>query len=71
MRKQINIDGMSCEHCVKHVTNALKELDQVTNVNVDLKGNHAVIDLSDEVSDKEIKDVIEDAGYDVVSIIDL
>ncbi len=71
MRKKINITGMSCEHCVKHVTNALNELDEVTNVVVDLKGNHAVIELSNDVSEGEIKNVIEDAGYDVVSIIEL
>lgn len=71
MKKQINIEGMSCEHCVKHVTNALNELESVTLVTVDLKGNNAIIDLSNDVSETDIKNVIEDAGYDVVSIINL
>lgn len=69
MKKQINIEGMSCEHCVKHVTNALQEIEGVTNVKVDLSGNNAVIELSKEVSEAVIKDAIEDAGYDVVSVI--
>lgn len=71
MKKKINIEGMSCEHCVKHVTNALNELENVTKVTVDLKGNNAVVELSNDVSEDEIKNVIVDAGYDVVSIIDL
>lgn len=71
MKKQINIEGMSCEHCVKHVTNALNELVSITSVTVDLKGNNAVIELINDVNDSEIKDVIEDAGYDVVSILNI
>ena len=71
MKKKINIEGMSCEHCVKHVTNALNDLDQVTNVTVDLKGNSATIELTDNVSDGEIKHVLDEAGYDLVSVTDL
>lgn len=71
MKKQINIEGMSCEHCVKHVENALKEIDGIVDVNVDLKGNKAVIEFDSEILDSQIKEAIDDAGYDVVSITDL
>lgn len=68
MKKKILIDGMSCQHCVKHVNDALVELNGVTNVNVDLDSKSAVIEVSSDVKDEEIKDAIEDAGYDVVKI---
>ena len=71
MKKQINIEGMSCGHCVKHVEQALKEIAGVTSVTVDLKGKNAIIDLSNEVADSELKNAVEDAGYDVVSVVNL
>jgi copper ion binding protein len=68
MKKQINIEGMSCGHCVKHVEEALKEINGVTSVSVDLENKNAVIELSTEVADSQLKNAIEEAGYDVVSI---
>ena len=32
----LNVSGMTCGSCVKHVTNALKTLDGVGDVSVDL-----------------------------------
>ncbi|PKM49378.1 MAG: heavy metal transport/detoxification protein [Firmicutes bacterium HGW-Firmicutes-7] len=71
MKKQINIEGMSCAHCVKHVENALMEIEGTNKVIVDLKGNNAVIDLINNVSDEQLKEVIQEAGYDVTSIVNL
>jgi copper ion binding protein len=68
MRKQINIEGMSCEHCVRHVTNALDELDGISNVSVDLQGKNAVIEVKEDVTDTQISAALDDAGYEVVSI---
>lgn len=69
MRKKIGIEGMSCEHCVRHVTEALKELNGVSKVEVDLKGKTAVIEVADDVKDEDIRFAIEDAGYDVTGIV--
>ena len=71
MKKQINIEGMSCGHCVRHVEEALKELPGVLNVTVDLKGKNAIVELSGETGDAEIKNAIDEAGYEVVSVIQL
>jgi copper chaperone len=68
MNKKILIEGMSCEHCIKHVTNALSELNGVTNVEVNLKENFAIIKANHEVKDEDIKFALDDAGYDVVGI---
>lgn len=64
--KRVVIEGMSCAHCVKHVKDALLEVNGVSSVEVDLGSKTATIE--GEVSDVEIKEAIEDVGYDVVSI---
>ncbi|SDJ80272.1 heavy-metal-associated domain-containing protein [Natronincola ferrireducens] len=71
MKKKIAIEGMSCGHCVAHVEKALKELQEVVNVQVDLPGKNAVVELKSEVGDEVLSQIIDDAGYDVVSIEDL
>jgi copper ion binding protein len=68
MTKKILIEGMSCGHCVKHVTEALKEVCGVKSVDVDLAGKKAVVELDHEVHDEKIKAAIDDAGYEVVGI---
>lgn len=68
MKRKLNINGMSCMHCVKRVQNALKEIDGVTEAAVDLEGKSAVVTSEKEVSDQVLKDTVEDAGYDVTKI---
>ncbi|MEW9121727.1 MAG: cation transporter [Thermotaleaceae bacterium] len=68
MKKLMAIEGMSCGHCVKHVTNALEEVTGVTSVAVDLQGKNAVVELSSAVEDSVLKAAVEEAGYDVVDI---
>ncbi|MEW9123979.1 MAG: cation transporter [Thermotaleaceae bacterium] len=68
MDKKILIEGMSCDHCIKHVTNALIDLNGVTGVDVNLKENHAILKANNDVKDEEIKYALDDAGYDVIGI---
>ncbi|MDD4504523.1 MAG: copper ion binding protein [Clostridiaceae bacterium] len=68
MKKQINIEGMSCGHCVKHVEGALREVSGVIKVDVNLEGKYAIVELEKEVSDSELKNAVEEVGYDVAAI---
>lgn len=68
MRKKITIEGMSCQHCVAHVKEALTELDGVKNVDVNLSAGIAIIETDKDVKDDTIKSAIDEAGYDVMSI---
>lgn len=68
MKKAIKIEGMSCEHCVNHVTEALTELHGVKKVDVNLSAGRAVIETEGEVEDKAIKTAISEVGYEVLSI---
>ncbi|MCX7709131.1 MAG: copper ion binding protein [Clostridia bacterium] len=72
MKRRINIEGMSCNHCVKHVKEALEEIKGVHTATVDLNGKNAVVELENEsVTDAELKNAIEEAGYDVISVVNL
>lgn len=66
MKKKIMIEGMSCGHCVKHVQEALEGLSGVNSVEVNLAEKYAVVETT--VEDSQLQEVIDDAGYDVVSI---
>lgn len=68
MKKQINIEGMSCGHCVKHVENALMELNGVAKVEVSLQDKLAIVEFSQDVEDSKLKEAVEEAGYDVTAI---
>ncbi|MDO5041066.1 MAG: heavy-metal-associated domain-containing protein [Peptoniphilus sp.] len=67
MKKIINIDGMSCEHCAAHVTEALNKVEGVDSVKVSLFRNNAKVEGSD-LKDEDLKKSVEDAGYKVLSI---
>lgn len=66
MKKKIMIEGMSCKNCVKHVEEALGELNAVSHVEVNLEGKYAVVETTADNS--ELEAAIDDAGYDVVGI---
>jgi len=68
MIKKIFIEGMSCQHCVRHVEEALKELNGVSDVSVSLEGKYAIVQLAEQVSDAQIKEAIEEAGYEIIKI---
>jgi|AKYZ01.1.fsa_nt_gi Heavy-metal-associated domain. len=65
MNKEIKIEGMSCEHCKKHVEEALLKMNNTTG-SVDLDNNKATIATT--ADDTAITIAIEEAGYKVVGI---
>ncbi|MGN0818695.1 MAG: heavy metal translocating P-type ATPase [Candidatus Coproplasma sp.] len=68
MKKIVTVDGMCCEHCAARVEKALSAVSGVVSADVKLKKKTAVVRSREEISDDEIKKVITDAGYTVVSI---
>lgn len=59
---ELNIEGMSCGHCVAAVSQALRELPGVTVEQVNL-GSAALTYEPEKVSVDEIMLAVEDAGY--------
>lgn len=68
MIKKIFIKGMSCDHCVARVKNALNEIEGVITVKVNFEGEFAQIDSNIEIENKKIYDVIDEVGYEVTSV---
>lgn len=71
MKKKILIEGMSCQHCVNHVKEALGDVSGVKSVTVDLDNKNAVVDLENPVDDAKFKEAIDEAGYEVTGIEEL
>ena len=61
----LNVQGMSCEHCVTAVTKAVSALAGVKSVAVDLAAGTAAVEC-ENVSRAQIAEAIEDQGYDVM-----
>lgn len=66
MVKKILIEGMKCEYCVGYVKEVLEGLLGVILVIVNFVGNYVVVE--GVVDNEELKEVIEEEGYDVISI---
>lgn len=66
--EKIKIEGMSCSHCVASVTNALTTCGGVATVSVSLEGKCADVTYDPEKTNlSQLKEKIEDLGFDVVS----
>ena len=68
MEKKLVIEGMSCNHCKMRAENALKGVEGVSNAVVDLADKSAIVTLNADVDAAVLKESVEDAGYDVVSV---
>lgn len=63
----LNVEGMSCNHCVMAIKKALGALRSVSNVDVSLEGKKVTLDYDKtEVTIGKIKEAIEDQGYNVI-----
>lgn len=65
MNKTVKIEGMMCKNCAAHVRKAFEDLGQ--NVEVVLEEKKAVL-TNTSLSDEEITNAVENAGYEVVGI---
>ena len=66
MTKVITIKGMMCQHCVKHVTNALTPF--ASDIKIDLEKGTATLELTNPTDDATLTKAIVDAGYEVTNI---
>lgn len=61
----INIEGMSCNHCVMRVTKVLEELSGVKKAKVNLEQKKADITLEkeDAISTEELISAVDETGF--------
>ncbi len=66
MLKKYTVEGMTCDHCVHHVTMALSEVEGVKDVKVSLVEKSALVNSEDSVQFETLKAAVEEAGYKLV-----
>jgi copper chaperone CopZ len=60
---ELEIVGMTCENCVKHVTQALAALRGVKRVDVSLEEGRATVETQSPVHLEHLIETVEEAGY--------
>ncbi|GMO47338.1 MAG: copper ion binding protein [Termitinemataceae bacterium] len=65
MKTILQIEGMSCEHCVKAVTEALHGIDGIKKAKVNLKKKTAIVDHGETVGLDAMKAAVTEAGFTV------
>lgn len=69
MKKVMVIDGMTCMHCQNRVEKALGALANVEEAKVNLEQKTATVVMAQDIADDILKQAVQDAGYDVITII--
>ena len=68
MKRELSIEGMMCQNCVRHVMNALKGLSGVEDVSVSLEEKKAVVTASDNVTEEMLVNAVTEEGYKVTGV---
>lgn len=63
MIKTYSVEGMTCMHCVHHVTMALKDVEGVKDAKVSLDQKTAVVEAVEGISFETLRHAVEEAGY--------
>ena len=66
MNKIFNVDGITCEHCVDAIKEAVGFLDGVFSVDVDIEKKQVVVEFDEKIAKPEdLIDKIEEVGFKV------
>ena len=65
---QLNVKGMTCGHCVRAVTNAVREVIPDAEVNVSLEGGKVTVVGPHDIPVDRITSAIANEGYEVTPI---
>lgn len=71
MREKFNIQGMTCSSCVSHVEKAVKKLNGIKSINVNLLQNMMIVEYNESVINSNIIiEAVQDAGYGASKILE-
>jgi copper chaperone len=65
--KQYRVPEISCEHCVRAITNELASVPGVEVVNIDIPTKLVTLRHNADVTDEQIIATIAEAGYEVAA----
>ena len=60
------VEGMTCEHCVRAVTEEVSKIAGVTNVAVDLSSGKVTVASNEAVDQEAVRSAVDEAGYELV-----
>jgi copper chaperone len=60
----LDVKGMTCSSCVRHIDHALKELDGVQHVEVRMREGRVIVKHAESVDAAKLVGAVKDAGYD-------
>jgi copper chaperone len=61
------VTGMTCDHCVRAVTDEVSKLSGVTNVEVDLASGNVTVSSDAPLVEGALRAAIDEAGYELVA----
>lgn len=61
-----DIVGMTCDHCVRAITEEVSSLAGVSEVHVDLAAAKVYITTHEPVTTKQLREAVEEAGYQLL-----
>lgn len=66
MEKIIDVDGITCDHCVVTIKTAIESLSGIIRVNVDIQKKQVIVEFNESLKDsKKILEKIGEAGFEV------
>lgn len=63
METRYDIQGMTCAHCARSVSEELDSLDGVTSVTVDVEAGTATVVSTAALAEDDVRAAVEEAGY--------
>lgn len=63
---ELKVQGMTCQHCVRTVQNAVSGIDGVSRVEVFLDSGTVKVSMDKDVPTDNLKKAIEEWGYKVI-----
>ncbi|ASW50782.2 TPA: heavy-metal-associated domain-containing protein [Streptococcus suis] len=69
MKQTLKLKNLSCQNCVKHVTNHLLDLDGVEEVKIQLEEQLAEVETSVAYDLEQYQEVLDDTIYEVEELI--
>jgi copper chaperone CopZ len=64
----LGIDGMMCSMCEAHVNDAIRRNFDVKSVKSDRRKGRCVVVASEALDEGRVRSVLEETGYDLVSL---
>ncbi len=71
IKTTLTIEGMHCEHCANKVKEALENINNIKKVKVMLKEKQVIVFSTEKIKEQEVKEVIENLGYELIEMISL